>query len=336
MRTVASRRAVAALQLAAATSPLHLPLLTSAIVGGAAITLADGTQMPAIGYGTCCRPSANGPPLVRSTTEYLAQGGRLIDTAQMYGNEAALSMAIRESRLPRSELWITNKINTGPWSGDGPINTRAGTLASVEKSLSLLRTDYVDLMLIHGTWVLSEAQQLEVWRGLIDAKTKGYVKRIGVSNFVRSEIETLEKATGVRPCINQLEYHPWVPKETTDLVRWCQKEGIAVTAYGSLGGSGNKAGELGPAMSANVGKVAEVHGCSNAQVLLRWALNKGVAVIPGATSAEHIRDNLNVPPFELTRSDEQLLARARPQTFRRWRNLSEEIEACTKRGAACV
>ena len=107
-----------------------------------------------------------------------------------------------------------------------------------------------------------------------------------------------------------------------------------LTAYGSLGGSRSKAGEVDPpSESANVAAVAAAHRCTNAQVLLRWALAQGVAIIPGATSAVHIHENLNVPDFELTARDRRLLARARPNSFKRWQNLSEE-RACE--GAACV
>jgi len=331
--------------IALASAPLHAPLLAFAAAGGGhlpssgypVVKLNDGTAMPALGFGTCCRASAKGKPLIASTKEYLTQGGRLIDTAQMYENEGALAEAIRESAVPRSELWLTDKVNTGPWVGDGPVTTRAGAFASVEASLKELDTSYLDLMHVHGTWAISPSQQVEVWRGLIDAKAKGLVRRIGVSNFERAEIEALAAATGVLPCVHQIEYHPWVPPATFELVRWCQKQQIAITAYGSLGGSRHKAGESEPSESTNVQSIATTHGCSNAAVLLRWALNQDVAVIPGATSAEHIRDNLNVPMFELTASDRRLLARARPSTFKRWRNLLEERTcAPSASGATCV
>lgn len=336
MRSPLSRRSALISGGALATSSLHVPLLAAfAATDVPSIALSDGTSMPAIGFGTCCRASAKGPPLIKSTLEYLAQGGRLIDTAQMYGNEADLGVAIKDSGIARDNLWITDKINTGPWYGDGPVTTQAATLTSVKDSLNSLGTDYIDLMHIHGTWSLDANQQVDVWKGLIDAKSQGLVRRIGVSNFQRKEIEALEAATGVRPCVNQLEYHPWVPDDTVKLVKWCQTKKIAVTAYGSLGGSRNKAGEgVDPSQSADVAKVAAAHQCSKAQVLLRWALAQGVAVIPGATSAEHIRENLRVPSFQLTAGDRRLLAGAKPSAFKRWRNLSDEVQACQK--GACV
>ena len=300
------------------------PPTTIAIARGqpSSVALRDGSLMPAVGFGTCCRKTAKGPPLTASAESYLAQGGRLIDTAQLYGNEGALAVAIRESGVPRAQMWITDKVNT--YGGAGVVSTRAGALASVDGSLSALGVPYIDLMLIHGTWTIGPAEQVEVWRGLLDAKARGLVRHVGVSNFERDEIERLEAATGARPLVNQLEYHPWVPAATRELVRWCQRSGIAVTAYGSLGGSSSRAGETSPE-GASVARIATEHGATNAQVLLRWALAQGVAVIPGATSDKHIRENLYPPEFELTGQDLALLAGTdRPRTFVRWNNLSGE------------
>lgn len=118
-----------------------------------------------------------------------------------------------------------------------------------------------------------------------------------MSNYNRDQIEQLESATGVLPAVNQMEYHPWVPIETRKLFRWCRSRGIAVTVYGSLGGSQNKArGNV-------ISMIAERHKVSNAQVLLRWALDQGAAVIPGATSQAHIRENLFIPDFHLDEAD---------------------------------
>ena len=128
-------------------------------------------SMPALGYGTCCRDSAKGQPLITSTKEYLKLGGRLIDTAQMYGNHKDLARAMRESSgVPRSEIWITSKVNTHQ------VKTRAATVASIDKSAAELGVAYIDLMLIHGLWTIDLDQAVEVWRGLIDAKAKGTVR----------------------------------------------------------------------------------------------------------------------------------------------------------------
>lgn len=272
--------------------------------------------MPFIGFGTCCRRTARGAPLIASTKEFLLQGGRLIDTAQKYGNHADLAVAIRESGVSRAHIWLTSKIDT-----HNKVSTRAAALDAVSQTAMELGVEYIDLMLIHGLWTLSDAEAIEVWRGLIDAKAAGKVRHIGVSNFERPQIERLVSETGVWPAVLQLEYHPYVAPEVHELVAWCQQHGIAITAYGSLGGDSNRA--AGEEMAA----VAAEHGVTSAALLLRWALNRGVAVIPGATSAEHIRENLNIPHVSLNNKELQRIGStaARPQGFRFWGNLPSQV-----------
>ena len=267
--------------------------------------------MPAVGYGTCCRESAQGQPLITSTKAYLAAGGRLIDTAQGYGNHLDIGEAIRQSAVPRDDLWVTSKVRVRA------CNTAADVVRAVNKSLEQLGLEYLDLMLLHGGdgWGIGPERDEALWRGLIETQQSGKVRSIGVSNHNREEIDRLISSTGVTPAVNQLEFHPWVPAETRDLVRWCQGKGIAVTAYGSLGGSQNKArGEA-------AAKIAEKYGKTSAQVLLRWALDQGVAVIPGASSEEHIREDLDLTGFALTSEDAKLLESVEaPTNFTRWHN----------------
>lgn len=274
-------------------------------------------KMPLIGFGTCCRASAKGKPLIRSTLIYLSSGGRLIDTAQMYDNHRDLAKAIHESGVPRDEIWVTSKLNTATneMRLKKAIRTEEDAMRNVNLCLEELGLEYLDLLLIHGAWDNPVEVQEAIWRGLIAAKAAGKVKNIGVSNFNQAQIQNLKTKTGVLPAAHELEYHPWVPKETHDLVRWCQKEGIAVTAYGSLGGSKNAAA------SQAAQRVAKKYGLSKAQVLLSWALNKGVAVIPGATSQEHIEQNLATPAGLLTKDDMDLLeSSGPPESWRRWHN----------------
>ncbi|CAE7628471.1 unnamed protein product [Symbiodinium sp. CCMP2456] len=267
--------------------------------------------MPAVGYGTCCRESTQGQPLITSTKAYLAAGGRLIDTAQGYGNHLDIGEAIRQSAVPRDDLWVTSKVRVRA------CNTAADVVRAVNKSLEQLGLEYLDLMLLHGGdgWGIGPERDEALWRGLIETQQTGKVRSIGVSNHNREEIDRLISSTGVAPAVNQLEFHPWVPAETRDLVRWCQGKGIAVTAYGSLGGSQNKA--RGEAAT----KIAEKYGKTSAQVLLRWALDQGVAVIPGASSEQHIREDLDLTGFELTSEDAKLLESVEaPTNFTRWHN----------------
>eukprot|EP00913_Durusdinium_trenchii_P032526 g30451.t1 len=290
--------------------------------------------MPPIGYGTCCRPGAKGEEaclieLVEGVKAYLAAGGRLIDTAQIYGNHEDIAEAIRQSGVKREELWITSKVRVQS------CNTPEDVLKAVDTTLRQLDTKYVDpwqqcsigqalfthllssesadqtedLMLLHGGdgWGILPDRDEALWRGLIAAQKAGQARSIGLSNHNREEVEQLIAKTKVVPAVNQLEYHPWVPSETKDLVRWCQSQGIVVTAYGSLGGSTNQArGEV-------VSKVAAKYGRTNAQVLLRWALDQGIAVIPGTNSEQHIREDLDLD-FHLDPKDAQLLDTWPPET----------------------
>lgn len=273
-------------------------------------------RMPINGFGTCCRKSAFGPPLVQSTKAYLAHGGRHIDTAQMYLNHWDIAKAIKESGVPREELWVTSKLQSAKlMAWPKAVVSEESAVEAVDSSLRELGLDYLDLMLIHspegGT---TPDEQVAVWRGLLRAKEAGKVKNIGVSNFNRQQLEMLRDATSYMPVVNELEYHPWVPEETHELVKYCQKNDIGVIAYGSLGGSSNNAeGEV-------VSAIAKKHGVSNSQVLLRWALDKGVAIIPGATSDQHIQENLQIPKFHLDKKDLSSLKENRPLNFKAWKN----------------
>ena len=179
-------------------------------------TPAGGLAMPRIGFGTCCRKAASGKPLITSTLAYLRLGGRLIDTAQRYQNHKDLAVAIRKGGVPRSQLWITSKV----WTMDGMADrSRAGAAAQVDIILRELGVEYVDLLLLHGAKGNTDAQRVDQWRALIDAKAAGKVRHIGVSNYGREQIEQLRAATGVLPAANQLEYHPFVESHVHELVR---------------------------------------------------------------------------------------------------------------------
>lgn len=250
-----------------------------------------------------------GPALQKAAEIYLANGGRLIDTAQLYGNHRDLAKAIKNSGLDREDFWVTSKVLvTKMESADDVVR-------SVDESRQQLGLDYIDLMLLHGgeAWGIEPVMDKKLWSGLLEAQKLGMVKSVGVSNHNKDEILRLKEATGVLPAVNQIEFHPWVPEETKDLVKWCQSQGMVVTAYGSLGGANNKAEGL------PVDDVAEAAGASNAQVLLRWALDKGVAVIPGASTEAHIKENLQLTGFKLKPGDSEKLEGAdKPVLFRRW------------------
>jgi len=268
---------------------------------GETISIGQLKGMPAMGYGTCCRRTAKGDDIYQSTLVYLKLGGRLIDTAMAYGNHGEIGKSIRDSGIERKEIWITSKIAVNKVKGKGI----QGTFDAVKSILYELGVgSYLDLCLIH-TQKLGKEETIQMWKGLIKAQNAGMVRSIGVSNFNRHEILDLQTATGVLPELNQIQYHPWTLPEWKELVRWQTKNGIATTAYNSLGGSRfhitqNKLLKWPPILT----NLAERYLVTEAQVLLRWALNQNVAVIPGATSEEHIRENLNIPNFDLT--DEEI------------------------------
>ena len=301
---------------------------------------AGGTtrRMPMVGFGTANRKSANGPALVKSLIEYFQQGGRLVDTAQMYGNCPEIGQAVRQSGVKRSEVWIVSKINTLHRVNKKGIalnvNSSSGVRRVVEETLTALKFKTLDAMLIHMPWGNSLDELRILWKALISLQSEGLVHHIGVSNFNSKQIEALVEATGVWPSINEIEYHPYVNSQAHELVRWCLKHSVVVIAYGSLGGSANR-GKGGGMVS----EVANAHQVSTARVLLRWALQKGVVVIPGATSAGHIADNLALlraspPVLELSESEMGSIdaagAGSPPKNFRIFKGLCKEDAGAAK------
>jgi len=268
-----------------------------------AIPLRSGLQMPALGFGTCCRPSAHGPAVIESTIRYLKAGGRLVDTAMAYGNHKEIGSAIASSGVPRENIWLTSKI------APNTVKSRNATIAACDAILSDLGVRYLDLLLIHSP-KLKQEKTTELWLGLIELKRTGKVKAIGVSNFNWLEILALQKATGELPEVNQLQFHPWTPRQWKAVVTKQQESGVSTTAYTSLGGSrfrsaGSNWGEVLKAAAAK-------YNATEAQVLLRWALQQGVAVIPGSSSEAHICENLRVPFFTLGSADKLAIENSPP------------------------
>lgn len=273
-------------------------------------TLAESSiqSMPKIGFGTCCRKAAHGPRLVKSILAYLGAGGQLIDTAFMYKNHADVAQALDQSNLDRAEIWITDKLLPSQMSFHE-------AKKAVDLSCRQLGVKYVDLMLIHlpiGQGCKGEEcrkLRVETWNALIEARKAGKVKHIGVSNFNQSQIDELITATGVVPENNQIEFSPFSPAGVGELVAWMQNRGISVTAYGSLGHSKNDLLGTGTeALQRKYGKVT-------AQILLRWALDKKVWVVPGATTAHHIEENLSIMDFHLSPAELDSLGVEKPPAW---------------------
>ncbi len=237
------------------------------------VKLVSGHEMPVLGLGTWDLRGAGCKQAVR---EALGLGYTHIDTAWMYKNHREIGDALQEAGADRAGLFIASKV----W------NTHLhydGVLEQAEETLRDLRTGYVDLFLIH--WPNEATPLAETFRGLRRVLGEGKARSIGVSNFSVSLLEEAERVAQAPISVNQIKYHPGA--EQRDVLRWCQDHGVSVTAYSPLG--------KGRALqdSALTG-IARRHGKTPAQVALRWLVQKGMVVIPKASSKAHLEENMDV------------------------------------------
>jgi diketogulonate reductase-like aldo/keto reductase len=253
----------------------------------ATIALNNGVQMPRLGFGVFLVPPDQVVEPVRTA---LAAGYRLIDTAALYGNEEGVGRAIRDSGLPRDEVFVTTKV----WNADHGYDN---TLRAFQASRRLLGVDVVDLYLIHWP-VPAQNRYVDTWRALEKLYADGDVRAIGVSNFTRSHLSRLLEECDVVPAVNQVELHPGFPQ--ADLRAFHDEHGIVTESWSPLGRGHGLLDD--PVVEA----VAEAHGRTAAQVVLKWHLQLGLVTIPKSTRAERIRENADVFDFELT--DDQLSA----------------------------
>ena len=243
--------------------------------------LANGVRMPLLGLGVWqASPGRETEQAVRWALEL---GYRHVDTAQLYRNEESVGQAIRASGVPREEVFVTTKLN--PRSSDA--------IAELEASLRRLGFDYVDLYLIH--WPTGKAD--EQWRALEEGYERGLAKAIGVSNWGQRDLQRTFSLAEVRPQVNQVEFHPFAFRRA--LWEYCEREGVVFEAYSPLA-RGKSLRE------AAVREVAERNGRTPAQVLLRWALERDIVVIPKSVRRERIEENAQVLDFEL--GDEDMAA----------------------------
>ena len=246
-------------------------------------TLGDGVEIPRIGLGVLRVPADDAQGSVRTALE---SGYRSIDTAAVYGNEDGVGRGIRESGVPRDEVFLTTKV----W------NTNHGyqeALDAFEKSIDRLRVDYVDLYLIHWPMV-SVGRVPETWQALQEIKRQGRARSIGVSNFLVKHLEELAEDSDEVPAVNQIELHPHM--QQNELRAYHQSHGIATEAWSPLG-QGQVLEDPG------LVRIAGRHGRSVAQVVLRWHLQLGNIAIPKSSNPERIRQNIDVFDFALTEHD---------------------------------
>lgn len=246
------------------------------------ITLNSGYQMPALGLGlykaTATREAED------AICSAAAMGYRLFDTASAYKNEDAVGRGIAECGVPRSSLFLTTKV----WNDA----QRIGAVdKAFERSLERLGVDYVDLYLIH--WPVP-GYYLDTWKIMEEFVRSGKVRSIGVSNFNEIQLDDLMMHSDIMPAVNQVEYHPLFNQES--IRTFCQRNGITVQAYAPLArGAYMKNGVL--------RVIAEKYHRNNAQVGLRWLLQKGIAVIPKSSRTDHLLENSQIFDFELTEGE---------------------------------
>jgi 2,5-diketo-D-gluconate reductase A len=253
------------------------------------VKLHDGVEIPQLGFGVFQVPSDETQSVVELALE---AGYRHIDTAAAYRNERGVGAALEALGIAREEVFVTTKL----WNSQ---QGYASTLAACEASLGRLGFGYVDLYLIH--WPAPSADLfVDTWRAFERIHEEGSARTIGVSNFRIEDLERLERETDTRPTVNQVELHPRF--QQAELRAWHAEHGIATEAWSPLA-QGELLGE------ETIVRIAERHGKTPAQAILRWHLQIGNVVIPKSVTPERIHENLELFDFEL--SDEELAAIAR-------------------------
>lgn len=247
------------------------------------VTLNNGQQIPQLGLGVYKLETDIAEGLIHQAIE---AGYRRIDTASFYGNEAEVGAGVRTSGLAREELFVTTKI----WNEDQGYDR---TLAAIDESLSRLDIDYIDMLLIH--WPKPEQDlYLETWLAFEKALAAGKLRGIGVSNFQPHHLERLLAAGGTVPALNQVELHPGL--QQVQVRAFNAKHGIATEAWSPLARGRFDENE-------QVLSIAQKHGKSPAQVIIRWHIELGNLVIPKTATASRLRENISVFDFKLDSED---------------------------------
>ncbi|MHA7962581.1 aldo/keto reductase [Paenibacillus sp. CAU 1782] len=248
--------------------------------------LSNGVKMPWLGLGVF-KVTEEG--LAEKTVKAAIDAGyRHIDTAAAYGNEEGVGAGVKNSGVPRDELFITTKV----WNSDQGYET---SLAAFEKSLSKLDMDYVDLLLVH--WPV-KGKYKETWRALEEIYKSGKARAVGVSNFQIHHLQDLAEGSDLVPMVNQVEYHPLLSQ--VELLAYCRANGIQLTAWSPL-----MQGNLDIPLLAEIGNK---YGKTPAQVILRWDLQNGVITIPKSVTPSRIAENADIFDFELSREDMEQLS----------------------------
>ena len=280
---------------------------------GAYRELAPAIQIPMVGLGTYLIRDENAQTLVESA---IRAGYRHVDTAEIYKNETAVGLAInaavKEQGLAREDIFVTTKLWPGNAAWGETPRTYESTLDAFDASLARLQLEYVDLYLIHAPF--DKGHRSEQWRALVELRRRGRTRAIGVSNFSETHIEELKDAGLPLPDANQIELHPWSQKP--GLVSYLAENGITAIAYSSLvplstwrAVAGQKSAKTeqmkaaGESADSPFRAMARKYGVSEAQVLLRWAVQKGYPVLPKSAHPERLRQNIDLFSFSIDDGD---------------------------------
>jgi diketogulonate reductase-like aldo/keto reductase len=245
-------------------------------VSSTRVELNSGARIPQVGLGVW----QSGGSTKKAVAAALAGGYRHVDTAAVYGNEAAVGAAVNESGIPREQLFVTTKL----WNSDHGYDK---ALRALDTSLKRLHLDYVDLYLMH--WPV-QGLRLETWRAFEQLVADGRARSIGVSNFMVPHLQELQGAAKVLPAVNQIELTPFLQRR--DTVALCRKLGIRLEAYSPLTRGQRLGHPVVTALAAELGK-------SPAQVLLRWGLQHDFVILPKSVTPERIAENAALFDFEL-------------------------------------
>ena len=251
------------------------------------VTLANGVKMPILGYGVY---QVSNEECERCVLDAISVGYRSIDTAQAYHNGEAVGSAIEKCGVPRSELFLTTKV----WISNAGYERAK---ASIDASLKKLRTDYIDLLLIHQPF----GDYYGTWRAMEEAYRAGKLRAIGVSNFYPDRLVDLCKFVVIKPMVNQVETH--VFQQQTKAREWMDKYGVAHESWGPFA-----EGRKDFFTNAVLCEIGQKYQKSSAQVALRFLIQRGVIVIPKSTHKERMKENFEVFNFTLTESDMQKIA----------------------------
>lgn len=246
------------------------------------VKLNSGYEIPLNGIGTY---SLEGDTCVKSVSEALKRGVRLIDTAYMYHNEKEVGEAVRNSGVPREEIFVITKLYPNQFSEPEK---------AIDEALEKLDIEYIDMMLLHHPG----ADDVKAYKAIEQAVEDGKIRSIGLSNWYVEELEEFLPQVSITPALVQNEIHPYY--QENEVIPYIQDLGIVVQGWYPLGGRGHTAELLG---DETISEIAKAHGKSSAQVILRWNLQKGVVVIPGSSNPDHIQENTELYDFELTEEE---------------------------------